>query len=253
MSQILFERADGIATITINRPEARNSVNQKVAEGLADALAEIDQDNAIRVGIITGADGYFCAGMDLKAFLKGEKVKVEGRGFAGITETRTVKPIIAAVEGFALAGGFEIALACDLIVASEEARFGLPEVKRGLVANAGGLVRLPRQLPYRIALQLVLTGEMMEAPALAQFGLINRLTAPGAVLQEAKRLAAEIAANAPLALAASKRVMQESQDWPRDELFARQNLITAPVIQSTDAQEGAVAFAEKRAPVWQDR
>nr|WP_087573948.1 crotonase/enoyl-CoA hydratase family protein [Sphingomonas sp. CDS-1] len=253
MSEILFERADGIATITINRPRARNSVNQKVAEGMAEALAEIDRDEGIRVGIITGAGGYFCAGMDLKAFLKDEKVKVEGGGFAGITEARTAKPVIAAVEGFALAGGFEIALACDLIVASQEARFGLPEVKRGLVANAGGLVRLPRQLPYRIALQLVLTGDIVEAPVLARFGLINRLTAPGAALQEAKRLAAEIAVNAPLALAASKRVMQESQYWSSDDLFARQNRITAPVIQSADAREGAVAFAEKRAPVWRNR
>lgn len=250
---VLFTRSEGIATVTINRPAARNSVNNAVARGIAAALREIDRDPAIKVGIVTGAGGYFSAGMDLKAFLSGEAVKIDGMGFAGITEARVAKPLIAAVEGFALAGGFEIALACDLIVASEEARFGLPEVTRGLVANAGGLVRLPRQMPPRIALHLALTGDRVTAGALAGFGLINELTAPGAALEAARRMAGRIAANGPLAVAASKRVMHEARDWPSTELFARQNVITAPVFASEDAREGATAFAEKRAPVWQGR
>jgi len=247
---VLFDAQDGIAVITINRPDARNSVNRAVAEGIAKALDELEARADLKVGILTGAGGNFCAGMDLKAFLRKENVRIEGRGFAGLAEARIGKPLIAAVEGYALAGGFELALACDLIVASREARFGLPEVKRGLVANAGGLVRLPRQLPYRIAMQLALTGDTVSAGSLATYGLLNDIVEPGAALEAALVLARTIAANGPMALSVSKQVIQQSQDWTSGEMFERQGALTAPVFASADAREGATAFAEKRKPVW---
>ena len=161
-----------------------------------------------------------------------------------------MKPVIAAVEGYALAGGFEIVLSCDLVVASEEARFGLPEVRRGLVAGAGGLLRLARRIPYHLAMEIVLTGEYFPAARLADAGLVNRLAAPGQALAGARELAALVAQGAPLALAASKRVVVESADWDSHEAFARQGDIISPIFGSADAMEGAVAFAEKRAPVW---
>jgi len=250
MSDVLFEVSEGIATITLNRPEARNAVNAAVALAIAEAVDQIDARNDIQVAILTGAGGFFSAGMDLKAFLKGENVKPFGRGFAGLTNTRVRKPLIAAVEGMALAGGFEMALACDLIVASDVSQFGLPEVKRGLVANAGGLVRLPRQLPQRVAMEMVLTGAPVSAQTLLTHGLINRVVPAGLVLAAALELAATIAANGPLAVAVSKQVMLDSQDWPSTELFARQDEFTLPVFKSADAKEGATAFAEKRKPVW---
>jgi enoyl-CoA hydratase len=188
--------------------------------------------------------------MDLKAFLRGEVTRVEGRGILGIAMTPPRKPLIAAVEGYALAGGFEAVLACDLTVAARNAQFGIPEVKRGLAAAAGGLMRLPRLIPPRIAMELALTGDMISAERAAQYGLVNVLTDPGEALQEAKRLAARIIANAPLSVAASKRVIVESRDWPLAEMFARQQEITGPVLQSADAREGAAAFAEKRNPNW---
>ncbi|MBN9062323.1 MAG: enoyl-CoA hydratase [Rhizobiales bacterium 65-9] len=250
MSEVLFEANNGVAVITINRPDAKNAVNLAVSEGVAAGLDEIARRDDIMIGVITGAGGAFCAGMDLKAFLRGEVVKLKDKGFAGITQATLAKPMIAAVEGYALGGGFEIAIACDLIVAAETARFGLPEVKRGLVANAGGLVRLPFQLPSRIAAEFVLTGDLIEPARLLQYGLINKVTKEGEALSAAKDLAARIAANGPLAIAASRRVMAESRDWSRDELFERQAAITGAVFTSQDAKEGARAFAEKRKPVW---
>jgi enoyl-CoA hydratase len=250
MSEVIFEVADGVAVLTINRPEAKNAVNAAVALAIADATDQIDRRSDIQVAILTGAGGTFSAGMDLKAFLRGEDVKPRGRGFAGLTNAAIRKPLIAAVEGHALAGGFEMALACDLIVASESSKFGLPEVKRGLVANAGGLVRLPRQLPYRVALELVLTGSMVSAQELLSHGLINRVAPVGQSLAVARELAMTIAANGPMAVAVSKRVMQESQDWLSTELFDRQNEYTLPVFKSADAKEGATAFAEKRKPTF---
>jgi enoyl-CoA hydratase len=250
MADIQFSVDAGIALITIDRPEARNAINAAVALAIADATEQIDARPDIRVAILTGAGGTFCAGMDLKAFLRGENVKPRGRGFAGMTGARIDKPMIAAVEGYALAGGFELALACDLIVASQAAKFGLPEVKRGLVANAGGLVRLPRQLPYRVAMELVLTGAMTSAAELQAHGLINRVVPEGEALAGALQLARTIVANGPMAVAVSKRVMRDSQDWPSTEVFARQDEYTAPVFKSADAREGALAFAEKRAPAW---
>ncbi len=247
---VLTEAADGIGVITINRPQARNAVNGEVARGIAAAIDDFDARGDVRVLVLTGAGGSFCAGMDLKGFLAGDAPVAPGRGFAGITERPPVKPVIAAVEGYALAGGFEIVLACDLVVASEEARFGLPEVRRGLVAGAGGLLRLARRIPYHLAMEIVLTGEHFPAARLADAGLVNRLAAPGQALAGARELAALVAQGAPLALAASKRVVVESADWDSREAFARQGDIISPIFGSADAMEGAVAFAEKRAPVW---
>jgi len=247
---VVTDVADGIAVITIDRPEARNAVNGEVARGIGAAIEELDARSDVRVLVLTGAGGSFCAGMDLKGFLAGDAPIAPGRGFAGITERPPLKPVIAAVEGYALAGGFEIVLACDLVVASEAARFGLPEVRRGLVAGAGGLLRLPRRIPYHLAMEIVLTGEHFPASRLAEAGLINRLVPAGEALAGAKELAAKVAQGAPLALAASKRVVVESADWDSAAAFAKQGEIINPVFASADAIEGAVAFAEKRAPVW---
>lgn len=253
LSEVLIERDGGLMIITINRPEAKNAVNRAVSYGVAAAVDELDASDELRVGILTGAGGTFCSGMDLKAFLRGEVTRVEGRGILGIAMTPPKKPLIAAVEGYALAGGFEAMLACDLTVASRDAKFGIPEVKRGLAAAAGGLMRLPRLIPPRIAMELALTGDMIAAERLAQFGLINTLTEPGQALAEARRLALRIIANAPLSVAASKRVINEQRDWPTPEMFTRQQEITAPVLASADAREGAAAFAEKRAAQWKGR
>ncbi len=242
--------ADGVAVITINRPEARNAVNGDVARGIAAATDEFDSRADVRVMVLTGAGGTFCAGMDLKGFLAGDAPMAPGRGFGGIAERPPAKPVIAAVEGYALAGGFELVLACDLVVASEEAKFGLPEVRRGLVAGAGGLLRLPSRIPYHIAMEIALTGEHFPASRLAEAGLVNRLVPAGEALAAAKELAGRVALGAPLALAASKRVIVESVDWPSSEAFARQTKIIGPIFGSKDATEGAVAFAEKRLPVW---
>jgi enoyl-CoA hydratase len=250
MSEVLVEHENGIAIITINRPEARNAVNRAVSYGVCAAVDELDARDDLRVGILTGAGGTFCSGMDLKAFLRGEVTRVEGRGILGIAQTPPRKPLIAAVEGYALAGGFEAVLACDLTVAARNAQFGLPEAKRGLAAAAGGLLRLPRLIPPRIAMELALTGDMISAERAALYGLVNILTEPGEALQEAKRLAARIIANAPLSVAASKRVIVEQRDWPLAEMFSRQQEITGGLLQSADAREGAAAFAEKRKPNW---
>jgi enoyl-CoA hydratase/carnithine racemase len=247
---VLTEVDGGIAVITINRPEARNAVNGDVARGIATAVDELDGSSDVRVLILTGAGGTFSAGMDLKGFLAGDSPAVPGRGFGGIAERPPAKPVIAAVEGYALAGGFELALSCDLIVASETAKFGLPEVRRGLVAGAGGLLRLPRRVPYHLAMEIALTGEHFTAARLHEAGLVNRLTDPGQAVAGARELAAQVAQGAPLAIAATKRVIVESADWDSSEAFARQGEVIRPVFTSADAMEGAAAFAQKRAPVW---
>ena len=245
-------RVEGpLLIITIDRPEARNAVNMAVAQGIADALAQLDGRADLRIGVITGAGGNFCAGMDLKAFAKGERPWLSGSGFGGMTEAPPRKPLIAAVEGFALAGGFEIALACDLIVASRTARFGLPEVKRGLLAAAGGLLRLPRRLPYHLAMEIAITGRQLSAEEGLTHGLLNRLVEPGQALDVACQLAREVAENAPLAVIASKQLITRSHTWSVDEMFERQRVFADPVVNSDDALEGARAFAERRAPVWQ--
>lgn len=247
--EVLTEARDGVLIVTLNRPEAKNAANRALAEGVAAAMDRLDGEAELRVGILTGAGGTFCSGMDLKAFLTGELPTVAGRGFAGLTESPPKKPLIAAVNGYALAGGFEIVLACDLVVANKDAKFGIPEAKRGLVAAAGGLVRLPRQINPRLAMELALTGEFISAGRAYEIGLINRVT-EGDALDGALELAAAITANGPLAVAVSKQVMIEQEGWPIDELYKRQNAIAMPVFGSNDAREGAAAFAQKRKPNW---
>jgi enoyl-CoA hydratase len=250
---VLRERRGRVLLITINRPDQRNAVNAAVAEGIAAALDELDDEPDLSLGILTGAGKGFCAGMDLKAFVAGERPYAGDRGFAGITQRASVKPLIAAIEGFAVAGGLEVALACDLIVAARGAKLGVPEVKRSLVAAAGALLRLPRVLPRGVAMELALTGEPIAAERGYELGMVNRLAEPGEAVATALDLAETIAANGPLALAATKQILVESLEWPDSEFFARQGEITEPVMRSEDAREGATAFAEKRAPVWRGR
>lgn len=242
-----------VLVMTMNRPEARNAMDRATSEALAAALDELDARDDLRLGIVTGAGGTFCSGMDLKGFLRGESPMVEGRGFAGLTERPPRKVLIAAVEGYALAGGFEMVLACDLVVSSRAAKFGLPEAKRGLVASAGGLMRLPRRIPYHLAMEFALTGDMLDAERAHAFGLVNRLVEPGQALAGALQLGESVAANGPLAVATSKRIVSESADWSQAEMFERQKPIAAPVFTSADAREGSAAFAEKRKPNWTGR
>jgi len=250
---VLVSVTDGIMTVTLNRPAARNAVNRAVAFGIAEAMQQLDDNASIHAAIITGAGGTFCSGMDLKAFVTGELPVVPGRGFAGLAEAPPTKPLIAAVEGFALAGGFEIAITCDLIVSADDARFGIPEVKRGLAAGAGGLVRLPRQIPRRIAMELAITGEPISAQRAYELGLVNRVVGKGQTLQAATELARTVAANGPLAVKTSKQIVQQSQDWSQADTFAKQAPLLEAVLRSADAIEGAKAFAEKRAPVWKGK
>src|SRR6476646_9356498 len=248
---VLTERRDGVLLITLNRPDARNAVNLALAEGVAAALDELDADDGLSVGILTGAGSGFSAGMDLKAFVTGERPWVGDRGFAGIVQRASRKPLIAAIEGFAVAGGLEVALACDLIVAGRSAKLGIPEVKRSLVAAGGALLRLPRRLPYGVAMELALTGDPITAERGYELGLVNRLADDGGALGAALDLAGAIAANGPLALDATKAILQQQFDWSEDEFWQRQGELSEPVFGSEDAREGAVAFSEKRAPEWQ--
>lgn len=251
--EVLVERRDGVQIITINRPHARNAVDAATARGIAAAVDELDADDELRVGVLTGAGGSFCAGMDLKAYLRGEKPVIEGRGFAGITMRPPRKPLIAAVEGHALAGGFELLLACDLVVAAASSTFGVPEVKRSLVAGGGGAMLLPRRIPAAVAMELLLTGDPITAARAEALGLINRVTDDGGALHGALELAASIAGNGPLAVAATKAIARQQADWSMDDGWVRQREIFEPVFASADAREGATAFAEKRTPSWTGR
>jgi enoyl-CoA hydratase len=248
---VLTERRDGVLLITLNRPDARNAVNRALAEGVAAALDQLDDTPELQVGVLTGAGKGFSAGMDLKAFVAGESAWVEGRGFAGIVQRASRKPLIAAIEGFAVAGGLEIALGCDLLVAAKGAKLGVPEVKRSLVAAGGALLRLPQRLPYGVAMELALTGDPITAERGYELGLVNRLAEPGQAVEAAIELANQITPNAPLALDATKRVLQAG--WPEEVFWTKQAELTAPVFTSEDAREGSVAFAEKRARVWKGR
>jgi enoyl-CoA hydratase len=248
---VLVDYTDHVMTITINRPQVRNAVDHATAAAMAAALEELDARPDLLVGILTGAGGTFSAGMDLKAFARGGPAPtIPPRGFAGLAQLPPRTPLIAAVEGFAFGGGCEIALACDLIVAAENAAFALPEVKRGLVAGGGAALRLPHRIPYHLAMEIILTGAAVPATRAHELGLVNRLTPPGGALGEARELATAISANGPLAVMAAKRIAVESADWPLAEKFDRQEAITAPVRASADAKEGVRAFTEKRAPIW---
>ncbi|MFF7521706.1 crotonase/enoyl-CoA hydratase family protein [Streptomyces pseudovenezuelae] len=247
------ERIGSTLLITLNRPEARNAVNAAVAGELSAALDALEADPALRAGVLTGEGGTFSAGMDLKAALRGESPEIEGRGFGGLTEAAPDKPLIAAVEGFAMGGGFELALACDLIVAAEDARFGLPEVRRGLIAAGGGAIRLPKRVPHHLAMELLLTGEPVDGRRAGDLGLANRVTAQGQAVPEALRLAERLAENAPLALAAVKRVVRAADGTPDTEAFAFQRGEMRTLMASDDVREGMTAFAERRPPRWTGR
>lgn len=250
--EVLTEVEDGVLIVTINRPEAKNAMTKAASEAIAAAMDRLDEDDSLRVGIITGAGGTFCSGMDLKGFLRGESPSIPGRGFAGVVQAPPAKPLIAAVEGYALAGGLELMIACDLVVANASAKFGIPEAKRGLVAAAGGVMMLPDQIPERIAMELALTGEFIDAPRAHALGMINHVV-EGSALDGAKALAAKIAANGPLAVRVSKQVMKESRGWAMEDRYDKQAKLIAPVFVSEDAREGAAAFAEKRAPNWKGK
>lgn len=250
--EVLTEERGGILIITINRPEAKNAMNKAAAEGIAAAIDRLDSDDNLRVGILTGAGGTFCSGMDLKGFLRGESPIVEGRGFGGITQKGPVKPLIAAVEGYALAGGMELMISCDLIVANSAAKFGIPEAKRGLAAAAGGLMKLPGMIPPKIAMELALTGEFIDAQRAFDLGLINRVT-DGSARDAALELAQAITANGPIAVRVSKQIVVESRGWSEAEMWDRQAALLPQVFMSADAREGSLAFAEKRKPAWKGR
>ncbi|MFF3567517.1 crotonase/enoyl-CoA hydratase family protein [Nocardia jiangxiensis] len=250
---VLVQRRGAVQVITINRPQVKNALDAAVAKAVAAAVDELDESNELRVGVITGAGGTFSAGMDLKAFLRGESPAIEGRGLCGITQTPPRKPLIAAVEGWALAGGFELTLAADLVVAARTAKFGVPEVARSLVARAGAALLLTRRIPQAIALELLLTGAPITAERAAEVGLVNRVTEEGGALAAALEFAERIAANGPLAVAATKEIARSSADWTLAEGWDRQVEISQPVFTSEDATEGATAFAEKRKPVWKGR
>ena len=248
---VITEVKDRVMVITINRPESKNALDRSAATRVAAAIDELEARTDLSVGVLTGAGGTFCAGMDLKAFVRGEgSPSIPGRGFAGITEQPPTKPLIAAVEGWALAGGCELALATDIVVASASAKFGLPEVKRGLVAAAGGLLRLPKAASYSRAMLMALTGEPMTAAEAERYGLVTVLTEPGLALSTACDIAASIAANGPLAVQATKKIIATQSNWTDATAFEWQRSITEPVKASADAKEGARAFAEKRPPKW---
>jgi len=250
--EVLVSAEDGVLVVTINRPEARNAMTKAASEAIAAAMDRLDAELELRCAILTGAGGTFCSGMDLKGFLAGELPVAGDRGFGGLTAWTPNKPIIAAVDGFALAGGMELALSCDMIVANVNAKFGVPEVKRGLVAAGGGGVPLPRPLPRPPALGLAPTGDPPPPPPPLGLGLVNRVV-DGPALEGARELAETIAANGPLAVAASKAVVRNSWLWAEDELMARQSEYVAHVFSSEDAREGATAFAQKRKPEWKGR
>jgi enoyl-CoA hydratase len=253
MSALAVRVEGGVLTATIDRPQARNAIDGEVAHGLAEVMDRLDRDDTLRVGVITGAGGTFSAGMDLKAFLRGEEVHVGDRGFAGMCTRPTVKPLLAAVEGWALAGGCEIALTCDVIVAAEDARFGLPEARRGLIAAAGGLLRLPRRVPPGAAKLMALTGEPVDGTEAHRLGLADVLVASGQALARAQELARTIASNAPMAVAASKRLVDTALDRAVLDAFTDQRELADEIAVSADAREGAQAFVDKRDPVWTGR
>ena len=251
-SPVEVHREGKVLVITIQRPQARNAIDGATALAIAAGLDQLEGDRSVAVGILTGAGGTFSSGMDLKAFLRGERPEVPGRGLAGLTRTPPRKPLIAAVEGYAVAGGFELVLACDLVVAATDATFGLPEVKRGLIAGSGGLLRLPARLPPAIAMELALTGDNLTAVEAHRWGLVNRLSVPGEALATALALAAQVCANGPLAVRTTKALITGAVHWSQNEAWAQQDAMLLDVVASADAKEGAAAFVDKRLPIWED-
>lgn len=250
---VLTEARDGVLVITLNRPHRRNAMNPALGDGYAAALELLDSSSDLHAGVLTGAGGHFCAGMDLKDQPPEDEIEEFERSFRSMLIDGSKKPLIAAVEGYAVAGGWEMALSCDLIVASEAARFGLPEVKVGLVAQGGALLWLPRRIPYHLAMELCITGRMIDAPRAVEIGVVNALAPEGTALDRALELAAEVAANAPLAVAATKQVVKRSYDWSAAEEWDLQEELATPVLHSEDAAEGSLAFVEKRPPRWTGR
>jgi enoyl-CoA hydratase len=252
MTLVEFERREHIALLTLNRPEARNAISPEVSQTMATLLDEIEADSNLRTVVLTGRGEVFSAGADLKVVASGRANDIaSGKGgFAGIVTRDFPKPIIAAVNGPALAGGCEIVLSCDLVVAAETAKFGIPEVKRGLMAAAGGLIRLPKRVPLAIALELAMTGEPIDAARAAQLGLVNRVVAADRVVDEAIALANVIGENSPAAVRASRQLVREAAEMSEAEGWKRTFELMMPVFESGDAIEGARAFAEKRKPVW---
>ena len=250
--EVLVSVADGVIEVTINRPEARNAMNKAAAEGISDAMDRLDAEAGLRCAILTGAGGTFCSGMDLKGFLRGEMPVAKDRGFGGLTSWTPKKPVIAAVDGFAYAGGLELALGCDMIVANVGAKFGIPEAKRGLVAAGGGVVLLPRLLTRQLAMEMALTGDPITAQRAYDLGMVNRIT-DGPAIEAARELARTIAENGPLAVIASKGIVRDSWLWTDEEMMAKQSGYIGHVFASEDAREGATAFAEKRKPNWQGK
>lgn len=251
---VLFAEARGaILVLTLNRPHAKHAFDLAMATALSDALDWFEQDAALAVAVITGSGGTFSSGADLKALLGGERGHTEKRGGFGIMKRPPDKPLIAAVEGYAVAGGFELALCADLVVAASDAKFGLPEVRRGLVAVGGALFRLPRRIPYHVAMEMALTGDLYPASRMRELGLLNRVTEPGKALDVALDLAASIAQGGPLALRATKEIVRESHAWTDASAWTEQRRFADPALRSEDAKEGPRAFAEKRRPVWTGR
>jgi len=255
MTAVRFEIEDHIGLITINRPEARNAINGDVANGIEAALDKIEADESLRVGIITGAGSTFCAGADLKAVASGDAGALNTRkgGFAGLVQRERTKPLIAAINGHAVAGGCEILLACDMAVVAEGVKIGVPEVKRSLVAAAGALIRLPRALGPARAAELALTGDPMTPEEALAAGLINRVVSADQVMDEARALAARIAVNAPLAVQESLGVLRKAFDEDELTLFKESNRAIARLSRTEDFKEGPRAFIEKRPPVWKGR
>jgi enoyl-CoA hydratase len=247
-----MERRDRVAVVTINRPEARNAVNGDVANTMESILDEIEADDTIQAVVITGAGPTFCAGADLKKVAKGQggELATKRGGFGGVVTRNFPKPLIAAVNGPALAGGFELVLACDLVVAAEGATFGLPEAKRGLFAAAGGLIRLPKRVPLALATEIAITGDPIDAARAHQLGLVNRLVPADRVVDAALELAGRIARNGPLAVKNSLKMVREAGDLTEEEAWPRNYELALEVFASKDSIEGATAFAEKREPNW---